>query len=290
MTMITPSYLGETIEYSSLHACRSTLEDPTAAGVRVQERGKIGPMPYTITWLFPHHGPRIEYSVSARFNGERIGEPTEATNDSRSCFVHEKKLRCCFYPAIDAAQATGIYDVPFGLCTTKRPYVEGNYWTALADPAGGLAIFNRGTMGSCREESGAFSVPLAFSTHYIWGDEIICGSRTWQMALLPWRGDWQQSNLHHHALEFAFPIVAIPGTLAEPSADLLAISNPQVHLTALYTHAGHGYVRLCNGSESDQTVPLPGRVVRADLRHQDQGEVNGPLRLRPWEIATLRLW
>ena len=32
MTMITPSYLGETIEYSSLHACRSTLEDPTTLG------------------------------------------------------------------------------------------------------------------------------------------------------------------------------------------------------------------------------------------------------------------
>ena len=32
MTMITPSYLGETIEYSSLHACRSTLEDPTHLG------------------------------------------------------------------------------------------------------------------------------------------------------------------------------------------------------------------------------------------------------------------
>ena len=32
MTMITPSYLGETIEYSSLHACRSTLEDPTGSG------------------------------------------------------------------------------------------------------------------------------------------------------------------------------------------------------------------------------------------------------------------
>ena len=33
MTMITPSYLGETIEYSSLHACRSTLEDPTSEPV-----------------------------------------------------------------------------------------------------------------------------------------------------------------------------------------------------------------------------------------------------------------
>ena len=34
MTMITPSYLGETIEYSSLHACRSTLEDPTPISAR----------------------------------------------------------------------------------------------------------------------------------------------------------------------------------------------------------------------------------------------------------------
>ena len=35
MTMITPSYLGETIEYSSLHACRSTLEDPTEKAKRM---------------------------------------------------------------------------------------------------------------------------------------------------------------------------------------------------------------------------------------------------------------
>ena len=39
MTMITPSYLGETIEYSSLHACRSTLEDPTRCGRRGEGRG-----------------------------------------------------------------------------------------------------------------------------------------------------------------------------------------------------------------------------------------------------------
>ena len=40
MTMITPSYLGETIEYSSLHACRSTLEDPTPHSSKS-----------TVTWL-----------------------------------------------------------------------------------------------------------------------------------------------------------------------------------------------------------------------------------------------
>lgn len=48
MTMITPSYLGETIEYSSLHACRSTLEDPTQVAVEEALRVAI-----TAVWLFP---------------------------------------------------------------------------------------------------------------------------------------------------------------------------------------------------------------------------------------------
>ena len=49
MTMITPSYLGETIEYSSLHACRSTLEDPTegsipSASIRLAALAHGGPV------------------------------------------------------------------------------------------------------------------------------------------------------------------------------------------------------------------------------------------------------
>ena len=42
MTMITPSYLGETIEYSSLHACRSTLEDPTLGGTWRKGSAAVG--------------------------------------------------------------------------------------------------------------------------------------------------------------------------------------------------------------------------------------------------------
>ena len=41
MTMITPSYLGETIEYSSLHACRSTLEDPTLIATLQRRLAKL---------------------------------------------------------------------------------------------------------------------------------------------------------------------------------------------------------------------------------------------------------
>ena len=58
MTMITPSYLGETIEYSSLHACRSTLEDPT-----VDRRMISGTLPELMQnqnpWIRDYfHGPR----------------------------------------------------------------------------------------------------------------------------------------------------------------------------------------------------------------------------------------
>ena len=50
MTMITPSYLGETIEYSSLHACRSTLEDPTTKYLMDNFGGAV-PLPDSA--LFP---------------------------------------------------------------------------------------------------------------------------------------------------------------------------------------------------------------------------------------------
>ena len=58
MTMITPSYLGETIEYSSLHACRSTLEDPTFAAIRDLEAG--------ITYI---NAPTIGAEVHLPFGG-----------------------------------------------------------------------------------------------------------------------------------------------------------------------------------------------------------------------------
>ena len=48
MTMITPSYLGETIEYSSLHACRSTLEDPTLISDQSSSRDTMAILPHKL--------------------------------------------------------------------------------------------------------------------------------------------------------------------------------------------------------------------------------------------------
>ena len=64
MTMITPSYLGETIEYSSLHACRSTLEDPTLLCDAIAREAGV-PVPSTktvaILWGAGHMPAVVHY-------------------------------------------------------------------------------------------------------------------------------------------------------------------------------------------------------------------------------------
>ena len=68
MTMITPSYLGETIEYSSLHACRSTLEDPT-----LDQNSRMGHYQYSL--LLAREGKREESAkqmeIAKQLEGER---------------------------------------------------------------------------------------------------------------------------------------------------------------------------------------------------------------------------
>ena len=66
MTMITPSYLGETIEYSSLHACRSTLEDPTnRLGISIVPEGRR---------LFPNLTVMENLQIASRPGGASFEE------------------------------------------------------------------------------------------------------------------------------------------------------------------------------------------------------------------------
>ena len=74
MTMITPSYLGETIEYSSLHACRSTLEDPTP-----NTNGYIAEVNY-LPWL--NVKLQIQYVGYEKFNGLKLNYDGTGRNAS----------------------------------------------------------------------------------------------------------------------------------------------------------------------------------------------------------------
>ena len=85
MTMITPSYLGETIEYSSLHACRSTLEDPTWA-TRRSERRSPG---CCVIW----HGRR-RHASSAQWSTPSIVGETRSSGFADIALRADPCLRC----------------------------------------------------------------------------------------------------------------------------------------------------------------------------------------------------
>lgn len=263
------------------------------AGFQVEDKGNIGPMPYTIRWFFPQQGTRIECRIAVRFNGERIGAPTGQPRDSWSCFIHEQKLRLKVFPTVNLDTAFGLHDLPFGVSQCNGSYVEGIHWSALADDTGGLLLANRGTMAAVREEDGSFSVPLAFTTDYIWGTEILSGEHEWSVAIIPWNGDWESAALHRQALEFAFPLVAVPGRLPRPSPDFLVLGSPDLHLTAFYLDQGRGYVRVFNATAQEQqirwTLPDQALLQPVNLWHRDQPDMS-TTQLRRRQFQTFRLW
>ena len=89
MTMITPSYLGETIEYSSLHACRSTLEDPTPGHFlhyqhlrRVESKTRksimFAPASFVEGWAHYAEQMMIEAGFGRQDQGIKLGQLAEA--------------------------------------------------------------------------------------------------------------------------------------------------------------------------------------------------------------------
>ena len=87
MTMITPSYLGETIEYSSLHACRSTLEDPT--GQNTESITQKGQSLGLTQEKFQESGLRAEVAKRQRDAGVNI-EIRQETHAEKIAPLQEK--------------------------------------------------------------------------------------------------------------------------------------------------------------------------------------------------------
>jgi hypothetical protein len=182
--------------------------------------------------------------------------------------------------------------------------VEGNYWTAVSDGEVGLAIFNRRLMGAIREADGAFSVPLAFSMFYIWdmayaeGSRLLEGTYRYELAVVPFGGDWREADLHRRALAYNFPcVVCSANTLREP---LGAVWTPcQVNgagaiLSALYPCEKRTYARFYEHRGEHTRVSVawegsPARLIEVDLRERPVSPLGHVLPLGPWQIRTVEL-
>jgi hypothetical protein len=262
-----------------------------------REYGFIADIPYTLQLTFREDSPQIECRADFRFDGQKIGQLSNQARDAVSAFVHEKKLRFKLFPAVED-KARGVRDLPFAIAETDNRYVEGVYWTALTDNKRGLAVFNRGTMGSVRETDGGFSVPLTFAMYYIWGTRMLTGEYSYEFSLYPFAGDWRKADLHRRALEYNFPapfVKGAPGT--GPWGDelrLLDVTSENVILSSLYSQGGKTYARMYeyqgrSGTAQVRYLRSRARLKEVDLLGNGDTEVSESLAFRPWQIRTLRI-
>jgi alpha-mannosidase len=262
-----------------------------------RQSGLIGTIPYTLEMKFYRENPRIDCWMRFRFAGEKIGRVTDNVRDGTSGFVHEDKLRFKLFPAL-REEAVGVRDLPFAVSATADPYVNGLYWTAVADADRGIAVLNKGTMGAVREKDGGFSIPLAYAAYYIWGTRMLSGDFEYEFALYPFTGGWPAADLPRRALEYNFPMI---GLAAPPAGGSLGATFQPVKVeasaavvSALYPRDGKTYVRAYDyqGTGGPVTLDCATGQVRAtevDLAGRDLGASTKTFSLKPWEIKTVKL-
>ena len=276
-----------------------SLEPARGGGpwVVAREAGLLGSIPYCLEMTIHANNPRIDCRATFHFAGQQIGRVSDDPRDATSAFVHEEKLRWKLFPAVGDSPV-GVRDLPFVVAETSDRCVEGNYWTALTGANATVGIFNRGTMGSVREEGGGFSVPLAFAMNYIWGTRMLNGDFAYQFALYPAAGDWGQADLHRRALEYNFPCVGVchdPGNgPLDADVQLLDVSSPGVVLSALTAKGRHVYARLYEyrGREGECSLEYlkgPAQLTEVDLGGREIKPVSSAITLDPWQFKTIRI-
>lgn len=262
-----------------------------------RESGLIGGIPYQFEMIVRSDIPRLDCEVSFSFDGQRIGRLSDDQRDSRSAFIHEDKLRFKIFPDVHN-QAIGIRDLPFAVSETNDRYVQGIYWTALSDEAGGCAFFNRGAMGAVRESDGGFSLPLAYAMYYIWGTRMLNGRFTYRFSLYPFSGRWATADLHRRALEYSHPCVGLctppgDGRLGNES-QILQPSSRNVILSALYPRNGSLYARFYEyrgekGALELSTNQHQAKIDEVNLIGKEIRPLSLPAQFEPWEIRTFRI-
>ena len=175
-------------------------------------------------------------------------------------------------------------------------YLQGTNWLCLRDGLGGLAVLNRGCMGST-VEGNCLTIPFVYANEYYNGTRMLNGTFRNEFALLPFENEFSDLDIHREALAYELPLAArfVPkgsGNIDAVTAASLRQSGDSVLLTALYPEDGAIYARFCNFSDqpAEAVFDLCGKPLEiTDLLGKKLADVTGGcLAFHPWEIVTVR--
>ncbi|MGC1392433.1 MAG: hypothetical protein WA816_15465 [Bacteroidales bacterium] len=265
--------------------------------VTLIESGQIGGIPYHLKMQLSAFDPKIEYTVNFIIRDEKIGRLSDDKREVISPFLHEEKLRFKVFPSVGIG-TIGIRDLPFAISETEDQYIQGNYWTAIADGHIGMAVFNKGTMGSTHEKDNSLSVPLAYSMYYVWNTVILNGNYGYSFAIYPFEGKWENADLHRKAIEYNFPCLGVNTEKGNGSLGfenkIFDIQSKDVLISALYPSAGCTVVRMYESHGDDEQFNLQDLHGKADfteinLAGREVGSASSLMYFKPWQIRTLKI-
>lgn len=293
--------------------------------------GKIGSITYRFEMHFNGDSERIDCKTRFELHGERVGRNDEKAGLQKSLTVnghiHEGKLCFNMNLCLDKSRRM-VRDLPYSISewsgdirvtedywykedyiiiNEKAPpeesfnsetFLNGIYWLCLRDEKSGVAVMNRGCMGSS-VKGNRLSVPLLYSNDYLCGTRILDGVYEDEFAILPFEASLSDAGLHRMAVSYAYQPAVISaensdGDLNEFAAAAMKTRGGEVVLTALYPENGGIMARLCNYSDEAATAEFGSDYVsvksETDLLGNETASVtDGKLSFEPWEIKTVFL-
>lgn len=247
---------------------------------------------------------RIDCKTKLTYNGERIGTTIVPNQDllskNTNGFVHEDKLRFILDTTVDAKKAYGARDLPFMTSQTPVKYIQGNYWSALTDGDTGIAYFNKGAMGTVNE-SGRYSIPLAYAEQYVWGGRMLYGEYENEFSIYPFMGSWKDVNLHQKAIEYQFSFV-VSNTFGKQKGEFkdsvtlfnIDDDNDNLMLSALYPEDSSIIARFYEYKGREGNLTLKNDVAKLKYEVNIMGEYVGEvedskMQFKGREIKSFRL-
>lgn len=292
--------------------------------------GSIGTVPFNFEMRFSGKSDRIDCKARFEMHGELIGR-TDITQGrpvalTRNGHHHEDKLCFVMNTCLDNDRRM-VRDLPYSISDwngavlkteeywypndrilidtevsaeesfNSTTYMQGIYWLALRDKKQGVAVANRGCMGSAVEGNRLY-IPLLYSNEYMCGTRILDGVFEDEFALITFGAEKSDAELHRDAVSYAYPPVSAVIPKGEGDIDAFTVADykgdNEVILTALYPEEDHILARFCNYSDSPSSAvltPAVGSVkCETDLLGNELGKIeNGELSFRPWEIKTVKI-
>ncbi len=299
--------------------------------LRAIHKGTLGNVKTEFSMTFNGRSRRIDCHTAFELHGDTVGrnDITEGRPVPLTVCGHNHNDKLCFVMNLNLSENRKMFrDLPYSIAewdgqlrkteeywydndrilvdTPVSPeesfkgttHLQGVYWVALRDERKGLAVINKGCMGSAVQGNRVL-IPLLYANQYMCGTKMLDGVFTDDFALLPFDNNFDNTEIHKEAMLFNYGAISRVlekgnGSLREYNMGHFESNDPSVILTALYPEDGSITARFCNFSDTPAKAEfsLDGKNITAetDLLGNTEKEINNnTLSFTPWEIKTIRL-